>query len=225
VKPIHRLDYTRLAEVLAERGLCDPAALREALKLSGHGNPSFPETLVNANLVGDWELCRVVCEIYNLAFLPLDLCVPDPQALEGIDLAYLCQYALVPLGRFGNVLTVAMPGMVSADVLGRIPVKDQNLVVVPLVGSIQGNRRWIELNLESKLHAQLKTIRGGAAEQDPEAWGSLFDEGDAAVFDVLNPGTESLPQQPAQPQLHPPHQQQRQPPQSPPQRPNSIPLR
>lgn len=186
-----RLDHNRLAEVLAERGLCEPQALREALQLSGHGNPSFAEAIVQANLVGDWELSKVVAEIYNLAFVPIDACPPDSRALDGIDLAYLVEHGLVPMNRCGSVLTIAMPGMVAADVLANLPINEGEVTILPVVGSVVGNRRWIDLHLVPKLHAALPKIASGVHEAGglmgaPE-WGNIFDQGEANVQFDLQP--------------------------------------
>ncbi len=187
-----RLDYHRLSDALIERGLCEAQALREAMQLSGHGNPSFVEAIVSANLVGDWEVAKVVAEIYNLPFLPVELCSPDSRALEGLDLAYLAEHGLVPMGRFGSVLTVVMPGLVLAEVLGGIPIAEGELTVLPVVGSVQSNRRWIDVNLMPKLRAALPKMAGPNASDgmmsNPE-WGNIFDAGDAAVQFDLNPGS------------------------------------
>jgi hypothetical protein len=191
VKIHHRLDQNRLAEVLAERGLCEPQALREALQLSGHGNPAFAEAIVQANLVGDWELSKVVAEIYNLAFVPLNVCPPDSRALDGLDLAYLVEHGLVPMGRCGTVLTVAMPGMVAADVLANLPVSEGEVTILPVVGSVLGNRRWIELNLLPKLHAALPSVATAAHDvgglMGASEWGNIFDQGEANVQFDLQP--------------------------------------
>ncbi|MBL8863623.1 MAG: hypothetical protein JNK02_16655 [Planctomycetes bacterium] len=185
-----RLDYQRLSEALINRGLCESQALREALQLSGRGNPSFVEAIVNANLVGDWEVGKLVAEIYHLAFLPIDVCNPDPRALEGLDISYLAEHGLVPMGRFGTVLTVSMPGLVLAEVLAGIPVAEGEITVLPVVGSVQGNRRWIEQNITPKLRAALPiaAAQAGAAMSNPE-WGNIFDAGDAAVHFDLNTGS------------------------------------
>lgn len=191
MKHHQRLDHNRLAEVLAERGLCDPQALREALQLSGHGNPSFAEAIVSANLVGDWELSKVVAEIYNLAFVPVDVCPPDSRALDGIDVAYLVEHGLVPMGRCGSVLTIAMPGMVAAEVLSGLPIAEGEVTILPVVGSVVGNRRWIDLHLVPKLHASLPSIAGGVhgagGLMGAAEWGNIFDQGEANVQFDLQP--------------------------------------
>lgn len=194
MKSSQRLDNNRLAEVLAERGLVEPQALREATNFAAHGKIPMSEALVTANLVPDWELGRIVCEIYNLPFLPVELMDPDPRAMEGIDPQFLVENCLVPVGRHGQVLTVCMPAMVPADVLGLLAATT-DLVILPLVGSVRSNRSWIEKNLAGGQSAKMPAGQGQAGEnaggksggpQGPGEWGSLFDQADAAVLLDLN---------------------------------------
>jgi len=180
VKHTQRLGYQRLAEILMERGLVEPQAVRDALEMGQRGSLPFPEALVSASLVADWELSRVVCEVFGLPFLPIDIAEPDPAALEGLNESYLIEHGLVPLCRSGQVLTVAMPAVVPAEVLG-VMAAECNLELSPVVGTVRTNRRWIEEHLspEAALPSEVDL-----ADMDPEGggeWGNLFDEADAAV--------------------------------------------
>jgi hypothetical protein len=180
VKSNQRLEYNRLAEVLAERGLVDPQSLREALQFSGRGNLPFPEALVSANLVSDWELSRVVCELYGLPFLPVDMYDPDPKAREKIDPQTLIENCVVPIGKFGNVLTICMPAMLPAEVLGLL-ASETDLHISPVVGTVRTNRKWLETNLRVQPAAPLPEATAAEGEANGE-WSSIFDAGDAAVL-------------------------------------------
>lgn len=186
VKNNQRLEYSRLSEILSERGMCEPQALREALRLSGRGQVPFAEAVVNASLVSDWELSRVVCELYNLAFLTVDMYEPDPAARKGLNTAFLIEHGLVPLGRYGQLLTVAMPGMVEAEVLALLAA-ESDLTILPVVGTVQTNRRWIERSLHAEIASVLPTLAPAEAEERANEWGSIFDQADAAVLLDLKP--------------------------------------
>ncbi len=178
VKPSQRLDYQRLASALLERGVCDQKQVQEAVHIAEQGHGSLPEVLVNSSTVSDWELSRLVAEIYGLPFLTVDQVDPDPAARKGLDLQFLADHGLVPLMRCNSVLTVSMPGMVSADVLGEMAAMT-DLTILPVVGSVQTNRRRIERVLTSEMKAAL----GGAVEE-PHAgssWNNLFDAADASI--------------------------------------------
>ena len=180
-KQNQRLGYQRLAEVLKERGLVDPQAIDESLQLASQGGPAFPEALIGAGLIADWELSRLVCEIFNLPFLPVDIADPDPEALEGLDRGFLVQTGLVPLGRFGQLLTVAMPAIVPAETLGLLSAR-MDLTLLPVVGTVQSNRRWIEDNLNLQPTGPLP----GTEDVLNADWSNLFDAADAAVLAELD---------------------------------------
>lgn len=178
VKLSQRLDYQRLASALVERGLCDHKQVQEAVHIAEQGHGSLPEVLVNSSTVSDWELSRLVAEIYGLPFLTVDQVDPDPAARKGLDLQFLADHGLVPLMRCNSVLTVSMPGMVSADVLGEMAAMT-DLTILPVVGSVQTNRRWIEKVLTGEMKAAL----GDAVEANHagSSWNNLFDAADASI--------------------------------------------
>jgi MshEN domain len=186
LKNSNRLDYASLAEVLGQRGLVDPGRLKLALQASQKTPVSFPEMLVSENLIGDWELSRLVCEIFGLPFLPIDLYPPSASALQGLDHNFLRQYALIPLSRHGQILTVCMPALVPAEVLGQLAAST-DLHVMPVVGTVNSNNRWLAENLA----VQIEVLPDDGA----PGWSNVFDEADAAVLLDLNAESEG-PQDP-----------------------------
>ncbi len=152
--------------------MVDPTILRELLGQAQADGGGFAEALVLSGHVGDWDLSRVVCEIFQLPFLPVGVIEPDPHAADGLNRQFLMQHTLVPMGRFGQVLTVCMPALVPAEVLGMLAA-ESDLVVLPMVGSVQSNRNWIDEHFVSA--AEKKAGEEGA-------WGGIFDEADAAVL-------------------------------------------
>lgn len=171
MKNAQRLDDSRLAEVLNERGMADQNDIREMLAVARRGGTPFCEAAVSASLVSDWDMSRVVAELFQLPFLPVDICKPDEALWGEINSPLLRGSALVPISRFGKLLTVAMPGLVNADVLGALAA-ETDCVLLPVVGTVETNRRWLEE------HGAPGEESG---QNDHGDWGSLFDEGDAAV--------------------------------------------
>ncbi len=189
MKNSHRLDYASLAEVLGQKGLVDPQRLKLALQASLHGPIPFTEALVSDGLIGDWDLSRVVCEFYGLAFLPVDFYTPSKDALAGLDHDFLRQHRLAPLSRHRRVLTICMPAMVPADVLGLL-ASTADVHVMPVVGTVNGNNKWLAENLA--IEASI-TVSG----EHPVDWKNIFDEGDANVLLNLDPDPEATGDQAA----------------------------
>lgn len=141
----------------------------------------FCEALVTSNLVSDWDLSKVVCETFQLPFMPVDLITPNPAAMEEVDVKLFHTHQIVPIDIFGQVLTVAMPALVPAEVLAHISAMT-DCVVIPLVGTVESNRRWINDNMTL---APPPEVEGG--------WESMFDEADAKVSSgIEGGGTEGL---------------------------------
>ncbi|TAJ24891.1 MAG: hypothetical protein EPO68_00755 [Planctomycetota bacterium] len=142
MKVVQRLEYTRLAEALADRGLVDAATSQQILQQCAKSGELYTELLVQANLVADWELARIVSETFTLPFLPVDVYEPAKDVAKGLDHEFLHRHCIVPLDRVGIRLSVSMPGMVSADVLASLG-HHAKATIVPLVGSVAANRNWL----------------------------------------------------------------------------------
>jgi len=185
-KSRQRLEYGRLAEALAERGLVDSRALQDALSFSARGGPPFPEALVTANLVADWELSRIVAELYGLPFITVDFAEPDPKALVGLDNHFLVQHGIVPLSRHGKVLTVLMPSLSTSDTLEHL-ARSAAVAILPIVGTVRSNRTWLDSKLATQPDPSPAAALPSTEEEGDGAWSSLFDEADAAVLLDLKP--------------------------------------
>jgi len=188
VKSNRRLDYATLSEVLGQRGLVEPERLNLALQASLEGGLPFPESLVAEDAIGDWELAKVVCDIYGLPFLPVDIYDPGDGAAEELDKDFLRKHRLVPVGRHGSLLVIAMPAIVEADALGALGSM-YDVRILPVVGTVQTNARWLDAHApEEEVSPALPAENG--------AWGNIFDEGDAAVLMDLSDDTETFEVEP-----------------------------
>lgn len=181
------LDYHRLADHLTHRGLVERETVQHVLQQCNATGALFPEILVQEGLVSDWELSRLCSELFHLPYLPIESYPPNEEAREGLDLDYLRQYALIPLDRFGDLLTISMPGVVPTSVLAAVGGPDREGGILPVVGSVSENRRWIEENLPLAGAADLEAFTAALPEADA-SWANLFDEADMAVKQELEGG-------------------------------------
>jgi len=186
-----KLDYRRLADHLTDKGLVDRETIQHVVQQCTATGSLLPEILVAEGLVSDWELSRVCTELFHLPYLPIECYAPSDAAREGFDIDYLRQYGLVPLDRFGNLVTVSMPGIVPSEVIEGL-AGETDAKIIPVVGSVSGNRRWIEQNLPSTMSATIEAFNA-ALPKEEGSWSDLFDDADQAVNLDLQDGTgESL---------------------------------
>lgn len=183
-----RLDYDLLADTLRDRQLVAADPLNHILHQVQSTGALLPGLLVKEGLISDYELARVACEVFALPFFPVDLYQPDKALLEQFDPDFLRHYALVPLDRRGKLVVVAMPGMVPAEVL----LEAESVLqakIVPVVGTVGGNSRWLEDNLPPPQALNL------GSEAESGDWSAVLDMGEEAVQTRLDqPESEfSLP--------------------------------
>lgn len=173
LKHFQRLDDSRLADFLREQAVVENDVLADLLEESRRGGVAFSEGLVDAGVVGDWELSRTVCELFNLPFMPVDMTKPDPELWSEFGQELLARHNLVPLCRFGCAVTVAMPGLISAKILGELS-SATGMQFFPVVGTVETNRRWITDQAEQY------GVQGNLS--DVSGWGDMFDQADAEVL-------------------------------------------
>ena len=176
---IPNLDYTRLADHLVEAGLIDRATAQHVLQQCVSTGALFPELLVKEGLISDWEVSRVCSELFHLPYLPVCSYEPSPDAAKGLDPDYLHQYGLVPLDRFGDLLTVSLPGLVPSVVLENL-IGNTNLKILAVIGTVETNRRWLDEHI-SPSHTNSLEAFGAALPDDDSSWANLFDVADSAV--------------------------------------------
>lgn len=176
LKNTQRLDYERLADTLRHHRLVAPEALRLTLHQCLSTGALFADLLVREGMVSDWELARLCSETFNLPFIPAECYQPDKRLVEVLDPDFLRQYGLVPLDRYGSILTVAMPCMVPTDILQALE-EHSGCRVLPVVGTVQGNQSWLEEHLPPP--EALRELR--AATERGDEWAGVFDAGEAAV--------------------------------------------
>ncbi len=172
------LDYTRLADHLVDVGIVDRATIQHVLQQCVSTGALFPELLVSEGLISDWEVSRVCAELFHLPYLPVTNYEPSPDAAEGLDPDYLRQYALVPLDRFGDLLTLSIPGVVPTSVIDNLK-GNTSLSIQPVVGSVETNRRWLNEHMAGS-GTTLEAF-GAALPDDDSSWTNLFDDADNAV--------------------------------------------
>ncbi len=178
MKSSQKFEYRRFAEHLVDRGLADRDTINLVLEQCNSTGALLPEILVQEGHVSDWEIARVVCELYHVPFMTVEVCPPNADAMEGLDPDYLRQFGIVPLDRFGKVLTVIVPGIVPSTVLDGL-VAQPGVSVIPVVGSVTSNRRWLNENLPAP---EVEAMDGiAAALPDDGNWAGIFDAGEEGV--------------------------------------------
>ena len=170
MRGLEKLNYVRLAEALAQDGNLDQSYLSEILKESDRDDSHFPALLIRDDVISEWELTRITSEHFGLPILfPMQYDL-DPKVFQMAEDEFILKNNILPLGRFGHIITVVMPVLSPFTVLEQIE-KMLKAEVFPFVGPISENTQIL-----MDYHHQRKDKAG-----ELSGWERMFDEIDATI--------------------------------------------
>ena len=170
MRGLEKLTYVRLAEALAQLGSLDQAYLAEILKESDRDGAPFPALLIRDEVLTEWELTRITSEHFALPIIfPMSYDL-DRRVVQSADEHFLQKNNILPLARFGHIVTVVMPILSPFTVLEQME-KMMRAEVFPFVGPISENTQL----LMDHFHEKAKSSDNGLG------WEKMFDEVDASI--------------------------------------------
>ncbi|MFT5269555.1 MAG: hypothetical protein ACI88C_002999 [Acidimicrobiales bacterium] len=189
VKGIENITSVRLAEILTERDVVSSEVITDALYSQDKNGEPFVQVLVSGGHITEWDLAKIVTENFNLPFLMAGNYLISDAAKERFPKETLFKYTMVPLDTFGDIVTVAMPVMLSFEDISKIQ-KEHNCDLFPYVGLITENKKvladmfkdypvWVKEDQKRREEEAVK--RKAAPKKEAGDWMSIFDAGDEAI--------------------------------------------
>lgn len=189
MKGIEKITSVRLAEILTERDVVSSEVITDALYSQDKNGEPFVQVLVGGGHITEWDLAKIVTENFNLPFLMAGNYQISDEAKERLPKETLFKYSIVPLDVFGDIVTVAMPVMLSFEDISKIQ-KEHNCDLFPYVGLISENQKvltdmfkeypdWVKADQARREEEAMK--RKAAPKQESGDWMSIFDAGDEAI--------------------------------------------
>lgn len=190
MKGIEKITSVRLAEVLTERDIVSSEVITDALYSQDKDGQPFVQILVEGGHITEWDLAKLVTENFNLPFLMAGNYQISEEARDRLPKQTLFEHTIVPLDAFGDIVTVAMPVMLSFEAIAKIQ-KESDCDLFPYVGLITENKKvlsdmykdypqWLEQQTRRRAEAQSAREAAPAAGGDSD-WMSIFDAGDEAI--------------------------------------------
>jgi hypothetical protein len=189
VKGIEKITSVRLAEILTERDVVSSEVITDALYSQDKNGEPFVQVLVNGGHITEWDLAKIVTENFNLPFLMASTYSISEEAKERFPKETLFKYSMVPLDTFGDIVTVAMPVMLSSEDISKIQ-KEHHCDLFLYVGLITENQKvltdlhkdypqWLKKDQQRRVEEAKK--RQSAPKKEAGDWMSIFDAGDEAI--------------------------------------------
>jgi len=117
---LNRLTKKKLGEILVEQGLLSPEQVQDALRMQHQTGLMFGETLVQSKLITEDKIVAVLVAQFGIPYIkPLNYKIPK-ELLEIFEPAVMRKFQFVPMDSIGNVLVIAIAGLLSEDVFKEI---------------------------------------------------------------------------------------------------------
>ena len=106
------LDYNRkrlkLGEILVKQKHLDEAKLNNALQIAEKEHLPLGQALIRLHYIDEEKVARAIAAQYDLPFVPLDTFSFEPELARLINVNYAQRHRIVPIGKTGKKVTLAM---------------------------------------------------------------------------------------------------------------------
>lgn len=115
-----RTSSKRLADVLVDEAILTKAQVAEASKYLRQADDPLGPHLIRCSFITPWDLSKAVCMHFTLPFFDLASFKPRKEVVALLDPAFLHGYGILPIDKFGKILTLAVCEALSPQVLQAI---------------------------------------------------------------------------------------------------------
>jgi hypothetical protein len=120
-----RTTQKRLSDVLVDEGVLTKAQVAEASKYLRQADDPLGPHLIRCGFITAWDLAKAVCTHFSLPFYDFGTFKPKKDVVALLDAPFLHGYGLIPIDRFGKIVTLAVCESLSPSVLQAIVDKTQ----------------------------------------------------------------------------------------------------
>lgn len=117
---LNRLTKKKLGEILVEQNLLTPEQVQDALRMQHQTGLMFGETLVQNKLISEEKIVAVLVAQFGIPYVKPSLYKIPKELLEIFEPQMMRKFQFVPMDSIGNVLIIAIAGLLSEDVFKEI---------------------------------------------------------------------------------------------------------
>jgi hypothetical protein len=110
----------RLSEVLVDEGVLTKAQVTEASKYLRQPDDPLGPHLIRCGFITAWDLAKAVCTHFALPYYDLTSFRPKKDVVSLLETPFLHGYGVLPIDKFGKIVTLAACESVSPAVLQAI---------------------------------------------------------------------------------------------------------
>lgn len=120
-----RTTQKRLSDVLVDEGVLTKAQVTEASKYLRQPDDPLGPHIIRCGFITAWDLAKAVCTHFSLPFYDLSTFKPKKEVVALMDPPFLHGYGVLPIDKFGKIVTLAVCESLSAGVLQTIVDRTQ----------------------------------------------------------------------------------------------------
>jgi hypothetical protein len=110
----------RLSEVLVDEGVLTKAQVAEASKYLRQPDDPLGPHLIRCGFITAWDLAKAVCTHFALPYYDLSSFKAKKEVVALLETPFLHGYGILPIDKFGKIVTLAVCESISASVLQAI---------------------------------------------------------------------------------------------------------
>jgi len=112
-----RTSQKKLGDVLVNEGVLSKAQVSEAAKYQRQAEDPLGPHLIRCGFITPWDLAKAVCIHFALPFYDLASFKNKKEVLELFDPPFLHGYGVLPIDKFGKIVTMAVCESLAPGVL------------------------------------------------------------------------------------------------------------
>jgi type IV pilus assembly protein PilB len=117
---ITRMTRKRLGELLRDEGLVTDEQIEEALASQRKTGELLGEVLVRLGYVTEYDIAKTIVTQFGLPYIAVKQYFINEDAMKLFPERLMRQYQFIPMDKIGNVITIAVGGLLNFDVLSEL---------------------------------------------------------------------------------------------------------
>lgn len=117
---IAKLTKKRLGEILVSEGIVSEEQVQEALKKQKETGGLLGECLVKLGYATEMDIARVIVSQFGLPYLDATKYFLSKEVMTILPVSVLQEHHFVPLDKIGNILVIAVSGLLNEKVFGEL---------------------------------------------------------------------------------------------------------
>lgn len=150
----------KLGDLLVAAGALSPAQLKEALERQRHTRKKLGEAIIDLRILTEEAILQTLARQLQIELVDLDALEPDFDILRKIPEATARKYALLPLGRMGDLVHIAMADPLNIFAIDEISIKLEAEVRISIAPEHQiAAAITRHYGVTSSIHEALRSVR------------------------------------------------------------------